>query len=97
MREHWREDEIKELLASEGGVEAGMDSLENYRACLEHFAGIAARSRIAAHEAQWASTHAAWRNTGCASTSPVRPPDPQCVWRVSDTTELVILRYEAPC
>ena len=35
-------------------------------------------------------------NAGGASTAaaPVRRPDPQCVWRVGDTTELVILRYE---
>ena len=86
MREHWREDEIKELLASEGGAEEGMDSLESYRECLEHFAGIAVRSMIAAHEDQWASTHAAWRNAGGASTAPVRPTDPQCMWQVGDTT-----------
>lgn len=42
IREHCREDEIKELLSSKGGVEEGIDLLENYRTCLEYFAGIAA-------------------------------------------------------
>jgi hypothetical protein len=64
------QEEIEELLDSEGGREAGMDSLRSYRACLQHFAERTAQSVTSAHAARWAATHEAWRIAGGTALAP---------------------------
>lgn len=74
-----------------------MDSLDNYKACLQYFAERAAKAVTRAHQAKWSATREAWRDGESASgePEPVCPRAPSCVCEVKDTAELVVVRYES--
>ena len=97
MTTQWDQREVDELLDAEGGEEAGMGSLDEYRACLQHFTQRAANAAEARHRKEWGATHQAWRDGGHqrGEQEPVCPRAPSCVWNVKDTTDLVVVRYEA--
>ena len=99
MTTQWDQREVDELLNAEGGEEAGMGSLVDYKACLQYFTKHAADASNTKHRAKWAATHQAWRDGGRAlgEPEPVCPRPPSCVCDVKDTTELVVVRYEAMC
>jgi hypothetical protein len=97
MRTEWDQEEVKDLLDAEGGEEAGMSSLDEYEACLQHFTQRAANAAEERHWAGWATTHEEWRDGGCqrGEQEPVCPRAPSPVRNVTETTELVVVRYEA--
>ena len=73
-----------------------MGSLDEYKACLQHFTQRAANAAEARHRTEWAATHQAWRDGGRqrGEQEPVCPRAPSCVRNVKDTTELVVVQYE---
>ena len=97
MRTEWDVEEVKDLLDAEGGEEAGMSSLDEYEACLQHFTQRAATAAEERHRDGWAATHEEWRDGGCqrGEQEPVCPRAPSPVRNVTETTELVVVRYEA--
>ena len=82
MTTQWDQREVDELLDAEGGEEAGMGSLVDYKACLQYFTKHAADASNTKHRAKWAATHQAWRDGGArwANRSPsARAPRRVCV------------------
>ena len=56
MTTQWGQEEVDEILDSEGGGEAGMGSLGDYKACLQYFTEHAAKAASTKH---WAKR--SWR------------------------------------